>query len=422
MRALISTGTVTAGQTYFITDVGMAGIQVQGIDANSITSQGQYIGYFPDYQNTSGDFAQVWNVMLASCTVGKLYAWNGAMYESVNGVTGSDPSTAPTSEWLLIDKTDSRYQKEILTVQYDVVSNTISKGEDARGNIITGSLGFATFKWGCDTCNNNTMSNTIGDVYNLGGIVAGNSFVSCEIRYPFFTGNLEGNTLTSTIVSYVSIYPVFVNLAQCYSSGGEILVENTSTTDDVNISGCQFFGASGSAINIISSGKTITKTTFANNQIVADTFSAICGNFNLSDSYIGLYIVLSKNSSGLYVTSSYSNHEATIDLDLNMTGNKLSMPSEAQGAGVWILTSAATKTINEIYITTTLNTAFPITIKPANGKSVVIDTIAIGSATTDNIVSSGTNETLVGRTNGSDFYTIQRSGTMWQKINSSVNV
>ena len=422
MRALISTGTVTAGQTYFITDVGMAGIQVQGIDANSITSQGQYIGYFPDYQNESGDFAQVWNVMLASCTVGKLYAWDGAMYESVNGVTGSDPSTAPTSEWLLIDKTDSRYQKEILTVQYDVVSNTISKGEDARGNIITGSLGFATFKWGCDTCNNNTMSNTIGDVYNLGGIVAGNSFVSCEIRYPFFTGDLEGNTFTSTIVSCTSINPVFVNLAQCYSSGGEILVENASTTDDVNISGCQFFGASGSAINIISSGKTITKTTFANNQKIAGTFSAICGNFNLSDSYIGLYIVLSKNSSGLYVTSSYSNHEATIDLDSNMTGNKLSMPSEAQGAGVWILTSAATKTINEIYMTTTVDATFPITIKPANGKSVVIDTIAIGSATTDNIVSSGTNETLVGRTNGSDFYTIQRSGTMWQKVNSSVNV
>ena len=423
MRALISTGTVAAGQTYFITDVGMAGIQVQGIDANSISSQGQYIGYYPDYQNTSGDFAGNWNLTLASCTVGKLYAYNGVMYESVNGVTGSDPSTAPTSEWLLIDITDPRYQKEILIVQYDVVSNTVSKGEDARGNIVTGASGFATFKWGCDTCNNNTFFNCTGDFYNIRGVIEGNSFVSCVFLYASFANNLAGNSFVSTRFNYTISADVEINTLNSFGTSTDL---EFSTTVGLTINGCQFSNSGGGTTAISGDGSIAAGCQFINNLPTLSSLRVDLSTYDLTNSYIGLTIGLTADALGLVVTSESSNHEATVDLDLYMTGNTLDFtlaPTALyQGTGIWNVTSAATKTINKIVFITNLNRKYPITIKPVNGKSVVIDTTAIGSAATDNIVSDLGDETLVGRTNGGDFYTIQRSGTVWQKINSKVNV
>lgn len=423
MRALISTGTVVAGQTYFITDVGMAGIQVQGIDANSISSQGQYIGYYPDYQNTSGDFAGNWNLTLASCTVGKLYAYNGAMFESVNGVTGTDPSTAPTSEWLLIDITDTRYQKEILIVQYDVVSNTISKGEDARGNIITGASGFATFKWGCDTCNNNTFFNCTGDFYNIRGVIEGNSFVSCQFNNAMFANNISGNNFVSTIFDFNITADVVININDC---SGATYYLTFSTNTGLVVNGCQFSNAGGGSTDISGDGSSVERCQFFNNLPSFTSLSVNLGTYSLYDSYIGLRIGLTASVSGLFVTSTSSNHEATVDLDLYMTGNTLDFisapPAIYEGVGIWNVTSAATKTIDKIVFTSNVNRKYPITIRPVNGKSVIIDPTAIGSAVTDNIVSDLGNETLVGRTNGGDFYTIQRSGTVWQKINSKVNV
>ena len=423
MRALISTGTVMAGQTYFITDVGMAGIQVQGIDANSISSQGQYIGYYPDYQNVSGDFAGNWNLTLASCTVGKLYAYNGAMYQSVNGVTGSDPSSAPTSEWLLIPMNDARYQKEILIVQYDVVSNTVSKGEDARGNIVTGATGFATFKWGCDTCNNNTFFNCTGDFYNIRGVIEGNSFVSCVFLNASFANNLAGNSFVSTRFIYTISADVEINTVNSFGTSTDL---EFSTTVGLTINGCQFSNSGGGNTVISGDGSIAAGCQFINNLPALSSLRVDLSTYDLTNSYIGLTIGLTADALGLVVTSESSNHEATVDLDLYMTGNTLDFTSAPtalyQGTGIWNVTSAATKTINKIVFTTNLNRKYPITIKPVNGKSVVIDTTAIGSAATDNIVSDLGDETLVGRTNGGDFYTIQRSGTVWQKINSKVNV
>lgn len=423
MRALISTGTVMAGQTYFITDVGMAGIQVQGIDANSISSQGQYIGYYPDYQNVSGDFAGNWNLTLASCTVGKLYAYNGAMYESVNGVTGTDPSSAPTSEWLLIPMNDTRYQKEILIVQYDVVSNTISKGEDARGNIVTGASCFATFKWGCDTCNNNTFFNCTGDFYNIRGIIEGNSFVSCVFLNASFANNLVGNSFVSTRFNYTISADVEINTINSFGTSTDL---EFSTTVGLTINGCQFSNSGGGSTTISGDGSIAAGCQFINNLPTLSSLQVNLGTYDLTNSYIGLTIGLTADALGLFVTSESSNHESTVDLDLYMTGNTLDFTSAPialyQGTGVWNVTSAATKTIDKITFTSNVDRKYPITIRPVNGKSVIIDTTAIGSAVTDNIVSDAGNETLVGRTNGGDFYTIQRSGTMWQKINSKVNV
>jgi len=340
----------------------------------------------------------------------------------VNGVTGSDPSTAPTSEWLLIDITDPRYQKEILIVQYDVVSNTISKGEDARGNIVTGATGFATFKWGCDTCNNNTMFNCTGDFYNIRGVIEGNSFVSCTFDNTMLGGDLSGNSFVSTRFIYNISADVQINVNNSLGNGGDLTLENISATDDLVITGCQFAQNSGNAITITSNGGTALGCQFIGNINGSGTLSVALGAFDLSNSYIGLPLTLSADSSGLFVTHSSSNFEVTIDLDTAMTGNTLQPPSSCNGAGIWNVTSAATKTINKISPISVEDFKYPITIKPVNGKSVVIDTTAIGSAATDNIVSDLGDETLVGRTNGGDFYTIQRSGTMWQKVNSKVNV
>lgn len=422
MRARVAASTVVIGQSYFVYDIGQAGIILIGVDVNSVSSQGQYIGYFPDYQNESGDFDRVWSPFLASCTVGKLYAYNGLMYQSVDGSTGSDPSSSPTSEWLAIDITDTRYNKEILTVQYDLDRNLINQGADQRGNIVTGSLGFTTFKWGCDTCYSNSMYNCTGDIYNINGAVYGNSCVQVEIAGPYGVSSFAGNNLGFTQLLFANgDISSLISMIYCIGTSPTIQIENIGAGVSI-VTSCTFGVSTSGALAIYLNNANMDGVVISSTGESSGAISIGCGSYNLINSQISLPINLSSDSSGLIVNHSSSNHEVTIDLDATMSGTTLTLPIGIGGAGVWNVTSAGAKTIEKIVGTTYIDMKYPITIKPANGKTTTILPTLIAIAATDNIVSEGGSTTLVGRTNGGDFYTIQRSGTMWQKINSKVNV
>lgn len=177
-RALASAGTIEIGQTYNIYDVGDDGIVLTGITSSLYSFDGEYVAVNPDYQNTSGDFDGTWNSGLSSATITKLYAWNGAMFESLTGSVGSDPSL-DTTNWALVPKTDPRYVREIDFVQYDIDSNTVIRRTDKRSNLMVGNVSVTSFKWGSDAFTANTIIDTSNNwIQNSLGSLS-NTYIAC---------------------------------------------------------------------------------------------------------------------------------------------------------------------------------------------------------------------------------------------------
>ena len=415
MRALIAAGAVQQGQSYFITDVGQAGIIVSGIDSNSITSLGDYVGYFPDYQNVSGDFARVWYFFLASVITGSLYAYKGLMYESLTGITGTDPSTEVT-DWALIPITDSRYQKEILTVQYDVDANRVTQASDQRGNIVTGITGAATFKWGCDTCSGNTITNSQTEIYDVNGNFNANTLVASDITFPSGLNGFSNNTFTDTrIILDISSLAESILMISCFGVGTYNNTITLSTTGLGQIQQSVFLG----------NGYQLTGIGTVDSCVFSSSKSSVvvnCAGFNLLYSQISNTVTLVQNKSGLTVNASSSNYEVANNISAQV-GTGYIYASASESASVIVLTSATTKTISSIILSTAVFPDFPVTFKAAIGTTIIMQPIAIGSAASGDIVNSSlTAITLVGRTNGSDFCTIQKNGNVYSVINSKIHV
>ena len=200
-RALATNGTIQVGQTYFITDVGDDGIVLTGITNSLYSFDGEYIAVLPDYQNTSGDFESTWNVALGTATIGKLYAYNGAMWESLTGSIGSAPNTDAVN-WLLIAKTDPRYVREIDFVQYDINSNKVIRRTDKRSNLVVGSDAINSFKWGDDAFTGNTIIETsnnflVNSLAGMTGMYINCGSISCDSAFINFSKcNFNGSTIT----------------------------------------------------------------------------------------------------------------------------------------------------------------------------------------------------------------------------------
>jgi hypothetical protein len=177
-RALATTGAIIIGQTYNVYDVGDDGIVLTGITANLYSFDGEYIAVLPDYQNTSGDFEATWNAILGTATIGKLYAYNGVMWESLTGSIGTAPNTDAVN-WQLVPKTDPRYVREIDFVQYDIVSNKVIRRTDKRSNLMVGDISVSSFKWGSDAFFANTIINTSNNwIQNSLGTLH-NTYIAC---------------------------------------------------------------------------------------------------------------------------------------------------------------------------------------------------------------------------------------------------
>jgi hypothetical protein len=419
MRALIAAGAVQQGQSYFIADVGQAGIIVSGIDSNSITSQGDYIGYFPDYQNVSGDYQWMWSPIMIAPTVAKLYATGGFMYESVTGAIGTNPTT-DTTNWLLIQTTDSRYQKLILTVQYDIDSNIISQGSDGRGNIVNGSSSFNTFKWGSDSCISNIINDSNMNINSIPNAVTNNIINNSSmpiVAASYCLAMSDNNVNRVTIDTFTS------------SGGGFTFSNNQGSFDNLTLStgaanisfiNCLFV-MKGKQLVISGNGYTVSDCIFG-----AWSPSVIGGynfsTFSLRNSQIAWpYLTLDQNETQLFVNAEMSNHVRTIDLDGSAwVLNALTISSQWSSCGTIRLTAATTKTIDKVIEGTGYTRS--IVFQPVNTVSAIMAPTAVASAVANNIVSNPTTAvTLVGRTNGADYYEIKRNGTFWSKVNSLVH-
>lgn len=419
MISLITAGAVSQGQSYLITDAGQSGIIVSGIDSNSITTRGDYIGYFPDYQNVSGDYRWMWSPIMIAPTAGLLYATGGFMYESVTGAIGTNPTT-DTVNWTLVSLSDTRYQKNIITVQYDVNSDIITQGVDNNGNVVNGSNSFNTFRWGSVACANNLIVDSNLNVNSIPEAFQGNTIYNSSLGVStavYITGMAGNNINYSSIGAFTS------------SGGGLVLINNQGSFGDlqlttgagsVTFTGC-LFNASSRTFTITGNGYTITDCFFGawSQSVSAQYFFS---TFQLKNSQIAWpYLTLDQNETQLFVNAETSNHVRTVSLDgADWAANVLTLSSQYSSCGTLRLTAATTKTIDKFVDNFGLTRS--ITFQPVNTVSVIIAPTAVGVAVTNNIVSDAGSLTLVGRTNGADTYTIKKSGTFWSKLYATKNI
>jgi len=425
MKALVAAGSVSIGQTYYINNAPEGGVIVQGAAADAITTLGQLIAYVPDYQNVSGDFGGVWTAKLANVVVGKLYSYNGLMYEATTVNTGTDPSS--DANFTLIATSDPRYIKEIDTVQYNLASNSLVKREDARGNVVFGTSAIQLFKWGCDTC--------------YGNIVTEGSFAVCNV-----TGNFTSNVLVNSTTNVSTLTNSFVG-----NSISNVTL-SVSLSGDISFNYNNFQGdASYPSIVVISESAASTTITISNNKIstqsglalvcstsesfLSNTISAVSVSF-VMNGYIAAFNEINTNTAFSFslqatmttnvINSAGSTYHYVVDLDTAMSGTTLSLPSAARPAGVLLLASAAGgKNIVKIASGGSIvgYQTFPVTLVCDIGDTNDVTPTAVGAAVTGNIVSdAGGAVSLVGRANGTDFYQIQLDGNVWKLLNSKVYV
>ena len=159
---------------YKITDVGDAGIFVRALDASRIALNATGVFLNPDFQNVNGNNVGVWNSGLAGLVANVSIAiWNDFHFINLTGVAGTSPD-GDLINWRIINKPDESYVTEADAIEYDVVTQTILRRRDKRGNNISSDT--SHFQWGNDMVTWNTDSDVASwGINNNRGYIIGNS-------------------------------------------------------------------------------------------------------------------------------------------------------------------------------------------------------------------------------------------------------
>jgi hypothetical protein len=230
LLALISTNDVQIGETYLVSDAtnftyeGIDGVLLTGLATDLVSTSGQAIFYLPDYQNNSNDFGGTWNSQIPSVTILKLYAWNGAMFVSLTGNVGTDPSTDAVN-WLKWPTSNPEYVREVHSVEYNLSANTLVKRADKRGNVVTGAASCNSFRWGDDSVAANTVQGSNIKCWNIAGGITNNVMINSE----FVATNIYQQTYSANTWSNVRV------MSTPNGSNGPITVSAN------NLTNCEFY-------------------------------------------------------------------------------------------------------------------------------------------------------------------------------------
>jgi len=360
---LISNSNLNEGFHYKITDRADAGIILLAVSTNQFSLEGQAIFLNPDFQAAGAlgaDVQGVWYVGgEAGYVNGNIVFWNGNHYVVTDDAAfaGTDPSATPLAYTLLTKSVANGYIEEVDFILYDFTNDTIIWQEDERGN-----------KWNPDGV----------DSFQRGNDLYKNVYVNNGANIDSI--NQRGTILSITLFDTVTV--VFDN------------------TNEGQITGCTFGG--GSIINCnFNLGKTLD----------------LCSIAPIAD------ITFDNTKSYAYKTinSLASNFEADLNMDsLSIyTGTQLIIPTNLNYVGIFTLRNNGAVTITKI-------TNFPEAVPKIRfyiqaGNSKIFDHTAIGSAVADNLVSDAAAiNTIVGRTNGSDFIEYEKAGNLNRRYNAVI--
>jgi hypothetical protein len=304
MRALVATGQVQVGENYFIYDaastyLGIGGILVTGIKPNAITSSGQAVFEVPDYQNSHFNFGSIWNLQMATPTVGKLYAYSGKMYTSLTGAIGTNPDTDATN-WQVVPFGDPNYVTEIHTVQYNLASNNIVKREDKRGNSVTGANACNTFGFGNDNITDNVIQGGNLSVSNWVGQFKNNKITNSTVldTLNIYNSNCNGNVFTGSTIGFANQNNVNLNNNNLLNANLSLINTNASTGSPWSVVG-----------NNISNCNAVVQADYSTNNMIYDC--NILSGYNTTGTpptftFIGQNTTGTAPSSSIFVGNSFT--------------------------------------------------------------------------------------------------------------------
>ena len=464
MLALISGGTVVAGQFYIITDANYSnagGVLVQGVTTSSITRSGTGLFFNADYQGvgnyssaipTYGTNLGIWGNLTSPPPVsaGDVVVWNNRNYINLTGAWGTQPNTDSINWSLLAYSVTQGYIFETDFVLYDVNANNIIYGADKRNNEVDLYNNMADlyntlndFQWGRDKASYNKIKGQSNCVTTnsaatiTGNFVENGTYIDTTIVTE--AGNFQYNTITAqAIVISARTSGNFRNnvISGVASSVSLAYLEVTSnftnnqilegsvfnaqcTTNTCQITNNTLIGASNITLSFL--GTSVDSMTFSNNYLSnggALTFGgalptsaqAITG-CQISD---GISIDLGNIANASYVNKKvykgYSNWEASLDLSnlaiYNSGTSTLTIPTSLAYVGIFSAKGSSGQTVSTI-VNSPTNHNF--TLKPSIESlpfTLRLLPIAIGSATTNNVIASTTTSVgttlYVARTNGCD--------------------
>jgi hypothetical protein len=260
----ISTNSLIAGQTVFITDAIyttffnniLIEVSLEALSTNTISLKGSGTFFNADYQ-TVGDYSGVagytgqtgvYNAS-TSYTIGKVCIYNNLHYKAI-AVSLNNLPTNPAF-WVLLAFTGAPaltngYIREIDIINYDIQSNNIIYREDIRKNRVyqdkVGSVNkvFALFQFGKNSVNNNNLVNSsYADIVNSTGGFFFNDLDSSGLTGTVVnsnenSGNISGNNFKNTTISFRNVGGASIINYNNFFQNSNLTINNTASGTIMN--------------------------------------------------------------------------------------------------------------------------------------------------------------------------------------------
>ncbi len=474
LLALITAGTVVAGQFYRVTDVTNAdeGVVVQGIRVNGTTTvQGSGVYLNADYQN-NGDYSGVagfvaWKNMWNSfnpvaVVVGDVMIYQNIHYKNLTGVfsDGVNPPSLDAINWQPLPKsTTNGYMREVDFVKYNVSLNKVIYRADARLNEVddytdSGRNSLLLFQWGRNKV--------------FGNKLRGNSlFFTTQSFVEFRLNVLDNSYIADNTPNIEAGKVIFNNLSsgsslQLKNTRGEISYNNLSNGSEIIANGSGVVNA-----NAVITLNSLDNTSSFNYDILAGS-SAISQNKFISvgrlvygvsamawlvgcsvqkclfqnggtlevDSAsggIGLGFVGCEFSDSVYIKfdpvtniytekkyrKGYSNWEYTLT-PLDYALGVLTIPIGQEYNGLFTISGLTPADTIQKIVNLSTNHRSRFVPLPTQSNAFFHTPIA-GAVANDMVSDAGVPNTLIGRADGTDYITYEKSGILNQRVDIVIN-
>lgn len=375
-QTLITNSELITGDHYLISDKADNGIVLLAISNNQFSLEGQGIFLNPDFQNailpTSGyTSVGVWHSgLLLLIAESSVAFWNGIEYINLTGLVGTQPD-GDAVNWIAVSKTvnPELYVEEVDFILYDFANDKITNRIDKRNNNVRGycaesaDSAIDVFQWGNDEVSSN--------------IVEHFAKIDCL--------NNRGKIVGNTVSLYINLNITELNVGELYNnviSGQYTITANFNSF--ISLSNCNIFANFSFVFDSAVSYDSETLNS------LGSTFEA---DLDISDAGVFLY---------------------------NVGIGTLTIPTALNYVGIFNLTNSAADNITYIE-------NLPLNHKSrfycSDGTTVgfihtAIATILIPS---NELISDGAaTNTIVGRTNGSDFMEYEKAGDLNRRYNAVI--
>ena len=428
LLALVSAGTISAGQFYFVNDVSNVsfangeGVAVQGIKVNGYTTiEGSGSFFNADYQGV-GNYSGVTNyvnnigiwtsstpapfVQPPSFVQFSIVIYNNLHYQNLTGTWGSTTPDLDNVNWVLLPK--SKTNGYILVqdaVKYDILNNVIVYRADERNNEVDryvsgGFDSLVNFQWGRNVVKNNKLR--------------GNSLMKTTNSYCSFDGNILENGILQDATNY--------KVVSAGAYNGNTIIEGASVTMLFSASAPIGNGRNAGTIanNHFGNGVTIRFTEVATGVTFATNTMEVL-NCNLGN--------LTTSITNKRCVSGFSNFEAILQFPLHWKApNQLKIDASYVNQYNWVgvfylrdipdfmdeIDGLPTNHISTFYVFN-------------SGVTELFQINAISTATALQIVGNSIffptipqNYGFTQRNNGNDYFQMQKSGNLNQVVNYNI--